>query len=103
MRAEDRQNPEWAAPQNMIARAFAAWAASKNGKATEAGTMANLTVSVGGSGEGIDRRTWRIMEALQPVLQSAALEWRERLDERMAVVVDDEVNQGLAMAPSGVA
>lgn len=103
LRAEDRQNPEWAAPQNMMARAFAAWAASKNGKATEAGTMANLTVSAGGSGEGIDRRTWRIMEALQPVLQSAALEWRERLDERMAVVVEEKADQEFAMTPSGAA
>ncbi|MDA8120925.1 MAG: hypothetical protein M0Z44_06395 [Gammaproteobacteria bacterium] len=102
LRTEGRQNPEWAAPQNMMARAFAAWAAPKTGEAFQ-GLKVGPVTSDGSHGNGIDRRTLRIMEALRPILRAAALEWRERVETRMAVIEDDEVNQGLAMAPGGVA
>ncbi len=97
LRAEDRRNPEWAAPQNMMARAFAAWAAPKNGEIFEA-TEANRAVAAGGLEDGIDRRTVRIMEALQPVLRSAALEWRGRLDARVAAFEEEEADHDSAMA-----
>ena len=103
LRAEDRRNPEWAAPQNMMARAFAAWAAPENGQVSGATTDANRAVAAGGLGDGIDRRTLRIMEAMQPVLRSAALAWRERLDTGMAVVKEEEAGDESAMTPSGAA
>jgi hypothetical protein len=102
LRAEDRQNPEWAAPQNMMARAFAAWAVPKNGKGPQ-GTEADPIVAASGPGVAVDRRTLRIMEALQPVLRAAALEWREHLDTRIAAFEEEESNQELGVAPTGVA